>query len=163
MLGAIFVFQEGMLASELLIPGNNCCFTINSEEDILPKEDENDHIIERLLCGTLWWKYSYLIWNIATKMDIVRDPSDAARVLLKAVAHRRTTRPGDETICIATFLGVDPTPLLETNVEERMLILMTLLKAIPAQVLFTWGPRLDAPWLWMGSSNVSISVRVTGC
>ncbi|TLD32551.1 hypothetical protein E2P81_ATG05527 [Venturia nashicola] len=144
----LWTFQEGMLANELLIPGENSCFTLNSEEDLLlGPRNRTQSIMERLLVGTLWWKYCYLIWNIATKSDIVREPFSATRVLLKAVAHRRTTRPGDEAICIATFLGLDPTTLLGAAQEKRMPILMNLLKAIPAHILFTWGPRLESPGL----------------
>ncbi|TID20896.1 hypothetical protein E6O75_ATG05661 [Venturia nashicola] len=143
----LWTFQEGMLANELLIPGENSCFTLNSEDLLLGPRNRTQSIMERLLVGTLWWKYCYLIWNIATKSDIVREPFSATRVLLKAVAHRRTTRPGDEAICIATFLGLDPTTLLGAAQEKRMPILMNLLKAIPAHILFTWGPRLEGPGL----------------
>ncbi|QDS72190.1 hypothetical protein FKW77_004958 [Venturia effusa] len=140
----LWTFQEGMLAHELLIPGKVSCFTLNGEEDLsLGPGTIAYGIIEQLLMSTLWWKYSYLIWNIATKFDIVRDPLSATRVLLKAVAHRRTTRPGDEAICIATFLGLDPTTLLHATIQHRMPILIKLLRTIPAHILFTWGRRLE--------------------
>lgn len=140
----LWTFQEGMLAFELLIPGQDCCFTFSSEEDLFFQDMAQTEIVERLLLETLWWNYSDSKGNSLTKSDISKEPVRAAWVLLKAIAHRRTTRPGDETICIATFLGIDPTPLLKTPPGERMPVLLSLLPAIPAHILFTHGARLQS-------------------
>jgi hypothetical protein len=153
----LWTFQEGMLARELLFPGLNCCFTLNSEEELLIKDDNNrSNLVERLLIGNLWWKYIDQTFDVTTKTNVTQDELEAGHFLLKAIVHRRTTRPGDETICIATFLGIDPTPLLAATVEERMPILMTLWKAIPPHVLFTRGTRLDVPgFRWAPRSFLS--------
>lgn len=76
--------------------------------------------------------------------------------MLKVIAHRRTTRPGDETICIAIFLGIDPTPLFKTPLEERMLVLLSLLPVILAHILFTHGARLQSNgYCWVPQTFLS--------
>lgn len=72
----------------------------------------------------------------------VRRPDEFLQRLVAGITHRTTSRPGGETICIATMAGIDPTPLLQAPVQERMHIFLILLPCIPRNIVFALGPRL---------------------
>ena len=60
-----------------------------------------------------------------------------------AMRNRITSRPGDEAVCVATSLGLDATPVLQCRPEQRMHQLLELFPAIPLNILFAAGPRLQ--------------------
>ena len=63
--------------------------------------------------------------------------------LITAVANHITSHPGDETICIAGFLDIDPSPLFKEPLANKMRVLISMLPIIPLSILFAGGPRLD--------------------
>lgn len=85
----------------------------------------------------------------------------------QSLQWRTTTRNTDETICLATILGMDPTPILDIQpvknsidecLEKRMVCFLSMLDAkvgIPPGIIFLPGPKLDAkgfswaPKTWM--------------
>lgn len=76
----------------------------------------------------------------------------------KELATRSTSEPRDETTCLSTILGIDPTPLLELHAEERMEKLLQLVGELPTTILFHFhGPKLEkhgfswAPVSFLGS------------
>lgn len=98
-------------------------------------------MIEIQLIEDAWSKYGDLVWDIVAQSSIREMPERALTNMLKAMSHRVTTRQGDETVCIATFLGIDPTPLPQAQSEDRMPILLTLLPVLLPELLFATGPR----------------------
>jgi hypothetical protein len=79
-------------------------------------------------------------------------------LLWKAVQWRSTTRRGDETICLATLLDMDPTGLMDLQAGQRMPQFLSMLDAsfgIPPGMIFLPAPKLRdegygwAPESWM--------------
>ncbi|KAL9024020.1 MAG: hypothetical protein Q9180_008020, partial [Flavoplaca navasiana] len=79
--------------------------------------------------------------------QISRDPERELRTMLRAMAHRNTSRQGDEAICISTYMDVDPTPLLAERSENRLPKLLHILPVLSKAILFAQGPRLQEPGL----------------
>ncbi|KAF2103073.1 hypothetical protein NA57DRAFT_72058 [Rhizodiscina lignyota] len=62
----------------------------------------------------------------------------SAQGSIRAMRGRITSRWNDETICIATSLGLDPTPLLTCGShEDRMIKMLKILPHIPLNILFS--------------------------
>ena len=68
-------------------------------------------------------------------------------MMLRAIHNRTTSRSDDETLIIGTFLGIDVAPIVAASSEEKMATLFRAMKHIPANVLFTLGPRLSSKGL----------------
>ncbi|KAL8976177.1 MAG: hypothetical protein Q9205_007769, partial [Flavoplaca limonia] len=79
--------------------------------------------------------------------QISQDPERELRTMLRAMAHRNTSRQGDEAICISTYMDVDPTPLLAERPENRLPKLLHILPVLSKAILFAQGPRLQEPGL----------------
>ncbi|KAK5713224.1 hypothetical protein LTR15_011587 [Elasticomyces elasticus] len=75
---------------------------------------------------------------------VERDRAREQRVFI-AFKDRFASRKDDETICIATFLGLDPAPLLAVPTTKRMPMLLQMLPHVPDNILFAGGPRLEEP------------------
>lgn len=56
---------------------------------------------------------------------------------------RTTSRPADETLAIASLLGVDPARLIDWPSQERMVRLLRALRKLPREILFMPGAKLD--------------------
>ncbi|KAF2453999.1 hypothetical protein BDY21DRAFT_354774 [Lineolata rhizophorae] len=76
--------------------------------------------------------------------DFQDDKTDVPiQKIIFSLAGRITSRPGDESVCIATSLGLDPSAILACDdPADRMCELLKLLPFIPANVLFSTGRRL---------------------
>ena len=63
------------------------------------------------------------------KLDgpLTKQPGLGTQRLLTVISDRSTSRAGDETICIATALSIDRSPLLPLPTEERMKRLLQLM------------------------------------
>ena len=72
--------------------------------------------------------------------------------LWKQLQWRATSHEGDEPVCLATTLGIDPDPILDIPAEqpaERMAKLYQLQKTIPFVALVQPPPRLElAGYRW---------------
>ncbi|KAK7464910.1 hypothetical protein VKT23_006118 [Stygiomarasmius scandens] len=63
-----------------------------------------------------------------------------------ALVKRTTSRKEDETLAIASLLGVDVSKLLDVSThEERMKILLLELQFIPSGIIFSVGEKLSEP------------------
>ncbi|SJL00896.1 uncharacterized protein ARMOST_04210 [Armillaria ostoyae] len=63
-----------------------------------------------------------------------------------ALVKRTTSRKEDETLAIASLLGVDVSKLLDVSThEERMKILLLELRFIPSGIIFSTGEKLTEP------------------
>lgn len=63
--------------------------------------------------------------------------------LAKAVCGRATSKADDETLCLGGIMGVNIAQLLELHGEERMKRFLSLLKSIPADLIFSTGSKLQ--------------------
>ncbi|OCL14195.1 hypothetical protein AOQ84DRAFT_407815 [Glonium stellatum] len=152
----LWTYQEGALASYLHIPVQGRSFTFITDDDIFPADDTKASLIECQLLTDVWYLYHNLVRISEVRTDSFERPQRAFTQMMRAMSHRSTTRQGDETVCIATFLGLDPTPILKTPVEDRMATLMTLLPVIPTHILFTNGRRLTKEgFRWVPESLLS--------
>jgi hypothetical protein len=64
----------------------------------------------------------------------------------KQMQWRSTSHASDETICLATVLGLDPGPILNIphkNLEGRMIKLLQMMEVIPLLLPFQPPPRLE--------------------
>lgn len=59
-----------------------------------------------------------------------------------SMAFRSTSRMGDEAICIATSIGLDPRGLLELSPSSRMYELLNILPTVPMNILFSPSKKL---------------------
>jgi hypothetical protein len=76
------------------------------------------------------------------------------KAITRAIEHCNTSKTEDESICIATLLGVEPTALLhEHEPQRRMQHLYQSLGEIPTRILSQPGPRLSQQgYSWAPSS-----------
>ncbi|KAI1808580.1 hypothetical protein F4811DRAFT_176509 [Daldinia bambusicola] len=73
--------------------------------------------------------------------------------IYRSLRWRTTNRPSDETLAIASLLGVQPSILVNLNSELRMMRLIQELGDIPSNVLFLTGSKLQVPgFRWLPTS-----------
>ena len=67
---------------------------------------------------------------------------------------RQTSHRGDEIICFASMLGMDPSHILTTkDVETRLKILFDKIPTVPVSILWSTGPKLkEHGYRWAPSS-----------
>ncbi|KAI1655965.1 hypothetical protein F4813DRAFT_397865 [Daldinia decipiens] len=71
----------------------------------------------------------------------------------RALRWRTTNRPTDETLAIASLLGVQPSILVDRSPELRMMWLIQELGRIPSNVIFLSGNKSEVPgFRWLPSS-----------
>ena len=66
--------------------------------------------------------------------------------ICREIMHRSSTRSADETICLATLLGLESGSILDVPEEDncgRIIRLLQLLPSIPGSVFFQRPPRLS--------------------
>jgi hypothetical protein len=118
------------------------------------------------------WLFSPYMFSMRIQLDGTQSISDKGRTEHLRIAHvwqamqwRETTRPEDETLCLARLLDIDPLPLLdivgfrdEATGMRRMTEFLSLLDqktGMPPGMIFLAGPKLDikgfrwAPSSWM--------------
>lgn len=79
-------------------------------------------------------------------LDKLRAEGDeVAQKMLYGIRDRTSSRPDDEAIIIAASLGIDTLPVLRAPPEDRMVALIKTMPHVPANLLFTAGPRLTHP------------------
>ena len=150
----LWTYQEGTLAWDLCIPAQGIVFNLNEILELIPEfSDDEDEISDKNKRDILEFSVARSI--VAACRRAVRDPvasvslrddaGDALRNMLRAIAHRTTSREGDETICIATFMDTDPAPILGEQPKDRMVRLLQNLPILSKAIMFAHGPRLEAP------------------
>ena len=75
-----------------------------------------------------------------------RVPAENFAGFWKSVLMRSTSHKDDETICLATILGINPAPILEiakSDLDRRMIQFLCSVKRVPAFILFQEPPRLS--------------------
>jgi hypothetical protein len=70
-----------------------------------------------------------------------------------ALRYRSTSRPGDEAICIATFLGFYTDKVYDLPPDRRILYLLSHIPQVPRHLIFMAGRRLrDEGYRWAPAS-----------
>ncbi|EWG42522.1 hypothetical protein FVEG_04301 [Fusarium verticillioides 7600] len=63
----------------------------------------------------------------------------------RSLRWRDTSRASDETLAIASLLGIGPDVLLELQPQGRMIKLLQELRSIPRNIVFLTGAKADVP------------------
>ena len=77
-------------------------------------------------------------------LDRLREEGDNdAQKMLYAIRDRSSSRPDDEAVIIAASLGIDTLSVLKVPHEQRMIALIKAMPQVPANMIFTIGPRIS--------------------
>ncbi|KAL1615723.1 hypothetical protein SLS54_008853 [Diplodia seriata] len=153
----MWTYEEAALNPYVFLPAESSCFSFQSEDQLseLPS-CAPPSLVERQLLRACWERYCDLVWDNLASFCIAKKPAKSFVRMVTAASNRNTTKPGDETICFATFLGLDTAQLVQTPVEDRMPLLLSLLPAVPSEILFASGPRLEQKgYRWAPKSFLS--------
>ena len=85
--------------------------------------------------------------------------------VLRTLQWRSTSRRGDEMVCMATLLGLDPLPVLdipEMDYSRRMIKLLQMVPEIPLGAIFQPPPQLHVEGFRWASPSFLASVRNSG-
>ncbi|KAF2499268.1 hypothetical protein BU16DRAFT_614719 [Lophium mytilinum] len=135
----LWTYHEGTLAPRHYVRGRDTVFDFESLQQRVVEGDSHDSIAHSLNLFAAA-SFSVLFRGLG---DTRTSKSDLEIQNLLATASKRTaSRPEDETICIAIYLGLDVAPLLKTPPSRRVETLLSSLPAIPANILWGSGPRL---------------------
>lgn len=153
--GRLWTYQEGNLARDLLAPAQGRWFDVAKildlyPEDCKPELDVTDGTargyIEASIARSMADASRRLVRFTGASSEVAQAPETALSHMLRALAHRTTSRVGDEAICIATFMNIDPAPILaESSPKTRMRKLLCCLPVLSKAMLFAYGPRFREP------------------
>lgn len=109
-----------------------------------------DGVYLRLIgpCAGLQLKSPLLYEALGSYLWLREDVSTghhALSYIAQVLRMRTSSKLGDETICIATLLDLDPTPLFSVPDGARMQTLLGMMSWVPAALAFADTPRLAAP------------------
>ncbi|CAM6002077.1 unnamed protein product [Sphagnum balticum] len=146
----LWTFQEGFLAQDLLFQFRDGPCLL---EDIWRAEEQSSH--------ALWSSGgTTLAAMFMVPMSHAKTDPNPERIFISTFTNlqwRSTTRAGDETLCVAVILGLDPLPLLniasrdafatsqdtKTLLDKRMHLLLHLIKRFAPGIMFLSGNRLS--------------------
>ena len=153
--GRLWTYQEGNLAWDLLAPAQGKWFDVAKILDLYPEyckpeldvtEDTARGDIEASIARSMADATRRLVRFTGASSDVAHAPETALGQMLTALAHRTTSRDGDEAICIATYMNIDPAPILaESSPKKRMWKLLYCLPVLSKAMLFAYGPRFREP------------------
>lgn len=144
----IWTYQEGNICCFLLIPTQTQVFDVSKIIDQYPELEPSYDPSDGTASGYIQTSITRTMVDVsrATVRTTVppqfsSNPDEVLGAMLRAIAHRTTSRNGDEAICIATYMNIDPTPLLAKPAEERLPHLLRSLPVLSKAMLFAHGPR----------------------
>lgn len=136
----LWTYQEAALPEKFIIRGSHCLFHYDMILHAYTKPTCPLTVSASL--GQL--SAEFCAENIPRNLPVVTEESDdGIQELLFRTTDRITSRSGDETICIASCLGLDPSPLLQVPSKDRMRVLLETFPNIPANVLFSVCDRIQ--------------------
>jgi hypothetical protein len=146
----LWTYQEGFLADKLFIRGRDCTFILRNVAGYHIVTVEGSPVLQHSIDPKVLHEMVSVLLNDGLRDRKVDGPLSkqfglGAQRLLVGISDRCTSRAGDETICIATALNIDPSPLLPLPAEERMIRLLQLMPSIPMNIIFAGCPRFDVP------------------
>ncbi|OCH92299.1 hypothetical protein OBBRIDRAFT_460938 [Obba rivulosa] len=135
----LWTLQEALLAPNLIFEFSDGLVSI---QDLLPANPYNAANIVRCALGS---DISSLMGKHAQSGN---SPSRAFKALpLSDVANsmewRTTSKLEDETLAIASLLGIDAGELVNLPPEKRMMTLLLKLRNLPPNIVFMSGPKLS--------------------
>ena len=166
----LWTFQEGSTPSKLFIRVRDGVIDVDRVLNGYAQRNKDDWITKRPIVDSLTLHGMAIYFATmprqsatgALGVDYKSKGSD--RFIQDGIASmswRMTSRPGDETVCLSTSLGLDPTTILTINPptsvgntpdtnsqqelmfqESRMIAFLKLLPGIPLGVIFASGPRI---------------------
>ena len=169
----LWTFQEGFLAQDLLFQFRNGPCLL---EDIWRAEENTPQ--------TLWSIGGRTLAAMFTvPMSLAKTDPDPQRIFISTFTNlqwRSTTRAGDETLCVAVIMGLDPLPLLnivsrhdfatsqdtKALLDKRMHLLLHMIRRFPPGIMFLSGIRLSqdgfkwAPASLLGQSGSHVRDHV---
>lgn len=154
----LWTLQEGQLASTLFFQfadGAESFSDMSRGELLDPARDPVALCCSpvRYLCATqLEAFYRYFERGGVTSRD---DITTRLRLCAKYQRSRQTSRAIDEPICMATVLGLDPSPMLPHDEDsvERMAVFYQLVRRFDPRIIFHNLPRLSKPgYYWAPAS-----------
>ena len=149
----LWTLQEGMLAYDTFFQFNNGARSLiqivtNLREEIVSLGLDLFTRFDQDASSTFF----PLLQNHRTFQARSRDPristsgiAFSLNNIWRALQWRSTSHRGDETVCLATLLGLDPGPLLQISSQDhtaRMIQLLRMIPEIPLSVLFQPPPYL---------------------
>jgi hypothetical protein len=156
----LWTYQEAAFANKLgfivgdAYVGDVASFLMHELREKLPSTDEQFMcpVTADLLSCT--WKLTNC--SLRRKMES-EDELMAFRIrqIFSNVQYRTSSKKSDETICIATMLGLDTLSLLNTPAAEREKTLVRMLKVFPAEIIFDSGGKFAEDGLrWAAKSFI---------
>jgi hypothetical protein len=139
----LWTFQEAILPQEVHLAFSDGFRTIQDIATSLPEEEVQSKAWFFRRCGQLSRTFFGPFVN-RTEGSIVTRFNSA----WKQLQWRSTSHQEDETVCLATILGLDPTPLLNVppeDWEKRMITLLRMMRSFPMLFPFQPPPRLETP------------------
>lgn len=147
----LWTFQECALNFDAFLVGDGCVFNLRNMLRKKPGQ-ENEPLsvtLEQALGSRMMREI------ILSQGSLKKHPERSCERLMAALSGKSTSRQGDETLVIASFLGLDTTRLTDLqDPEQRMIALMQMLPFIPSNVIFASGARLSimnsaGDWGWV--------------
>jgi Heterokaryon incompatibility protein (HET) len=98
-----------------------------------------------------------------TALEKMYQEGDAdTQSMLWIIKDRISTRPDDEAIILAASMGIDTQAVLRATTDQRMIAFIKSIPHVPANLLFTTGPRLTQPgFRWAPKSVLRVNGAVT--
>lgn len=163
----LWTFQEGFLAQELIFQFQDGSCSL---EDIYRAEETRQQ--------SLWSPGGISLAALCYgPMSLSKSDFHPERIFTHAfdgLQNRSTTRAGDETLCLAVIMGIDPLPLLNIVSREalnssaenkellakRMQLLLQLMRHVPPGVMFLSENRLAQDgFKWAPSMLLGLQVN----
>lgn len=162
----LWTYQEAALTHNLYIAVSGACFNLKSIDSTLAEEQPEEDPVQRQLTWSAKHLFSDLVHDSLAGFCTSENPTRALQRMLRAVSHRNTSRSGDETICLATFLNLNVVSLLALPEDERMPALLAQLTTVPPQLLFAHGKHINqkgfrwAPRSYLAPNGVQDSLEI---
>ena len=136
----LWTLQEALLAKKLRFLFADAWLMLT---DLLPHPDDMllyPHLTD--LAGDLFRLTKQSSYGAYSIGDVAR-----------SLRWRSTNRPSDETLAIASILGVQASVLVDLNPEQRMMQLIRDVGKLPRNILFLSGPKLQVPGFYWAPTS----------
>ncbi len=139
----LWTLQEGTLARDVYFQLSDCTLKLRDLDSRMMKE--------AAVSGQfLYTQYSVdcFLYFAPFLRGQVRSRSEHLLGIWRQLQWRSTSHQYDETLCLATLLGIDPAPLLaipQEDLEQRMVKFLQICGTLPRSILFQMPPRLNSP------------------
>lgn len=168
----LWTYQEGSLNANVWLMASDGLISLDdlttksrtrNEGDDMLCHNLEDHMIRSTIFGLGRPHYdSHPKDNLTSEsrkafyelLDRLRkDGDNEAQKMLHAIINRTSSRPDDEAVIIGSALGLPVGPILQADPGHRMKVLIESMPCVPANLMFTVGPRLTEPgFTWAPAS-----------